>query len=144
MFFLESDLECFDISLRKISKSSSWAFGSCSSSLEYSSSGIYIEKCCISPGDHILTCNNHEGTDWSRNVLTIKGHQLCNDYVGYTAMIRLNIEGTVKSRYTYRHNKSNNWHLITIYILKLCENNYTSYILRVNIIQGHSYWNRCR
>ena len=83
-----------------------WKLGNCSSSLGFVKPGIYIEKCCVSPGDHILTCDNHEGTDWSRNVLTIKGHQFCNDYVGYTAMIRLNIEGTVKSRYTYKHNKS--------------------------------------
>ena len=95
--FLEPGLECFDISFRKLNEMTTWKFGNCSSSLEFFKPGIYIEKCCVSPGNHILTCNNNEGDDWSRSVLIIKGHHFCNDYVGNTAMIRLNLQGTVKS-----------------------------------------------
>ena len=92
--FIENDKECFDISLRKVRDTASWELGSCSLSLEYVTPGVYIEKCCVTPGEHILTCNNHED-DWSRSVLILRGHHFCNDYVGYKAMIRLNISGKI-------------------------------------------------
>ena len=102
-FFLAPGLECFDISFHKTNNMSSWEFGSCSSSPEFSTAGIYIDKCCISPGEHILTCKKTDGHDWSRSVLTLKGHQFCNDYVGSKTMITLNLEGTITSRKTYTH-----------------------------------------
>ena len=92
---LEPDVECFDISLRKISNTSSWAFGSCSNTLEYSKSGVYIEKCCMPQGVYILSCNNHDDDDWSRSTLSLQGHEFCNDYVGNSAMIQLNLAGIV-------------------------------------------------
>ena len=95
---LEPESECFDVSLHKISHATSWKLGACSSSLQYSIPGIYIEKCCISPGDHILTCMNPEGNDWSRSALNLLGHEFCNDYVGNTAMIPLNIKGNIKGK----------------------------------------------
>ena len=96
--YLEAEMECFDISLHKISKKSTWTFGSCSSSLEFTKAGVYTEKCCISPGVHILSCNDPFDDDWSRRPLILQGHEFCNDYVGKTAIVQLNLTGTNRSK----------------------------------------------
>ena len=93
LFFSEVNIECFEISLRKVSNSSSWALGSCYSSVQYSEPGVYVEKCCISSGLHVLTCNNDDDDDWSRSPLILQGHEFCNDYVGNKAMIHINLTG---------------------------------------------------
>ena len=104
LFYLSAEptTECFDVSFSKtyITRNTRWTIGDCSSSLEYSYPGVYTENCCVSPVDIILTCANPDNDDWSRNVLTLLGHEFCNDYVGNHAMIRLNIKGKINDRYT--------------------------------------------
>ena len=97
-FFLEPRSKCFDVSFRKMSDNSNWAIGTCYSSLQYQNPGIYIERCCVLPGDHILTCIQPDNDDWSQGVLTLLGHEFCNDYVGNIAMIQLNIERKIANR----------------------------------------------
>ena len=95
IFLLDPELECFDVSLYNIRPATSWTIGNCSSSLNYSEPGVYIAKCCISPGHHILTCDDTDSDDWSLSGLIILGHEFCRDYVGKNARIRLNITGTI-------------------------------------------------
>ena len=87
-----------------------WSIGHCNDSLKWMGSGTYTEKCCISGGLHILSCKarSHGDRDWSNNILTMLGHQFCNDFVGHNAFIVLNVTGT--------------WIKITIRSFKICIN----------------------
>ena len=71
-----------------------WSLGHCSSSLEWKGPGTYIENCCLPRGTHILNCKTRESlNDWSRNVVMIMGHRFCDDFVGYEALIELDVSG---------------------------------------------------
>jgi hypothetical protein len=85
-----SDLICIDVSLTSGHYGSNWEIGPCSSSPMQSKQNQmyakYIEKCCISPGKHTLTCTDSEKTGWGGGFLEIQGHRYCHDFIGFTAM----------------------------------------------------------
>ena len=73
-----------------------WSLGHCSTSLKWRGPGTYIEKCCLSKGVHMLTCNaDRTNIDWSSNVVMVMGHRFCEDFVGYEAVFPINISGAV-------------------------------------------------
>ena len=87
--------KCFDVSIYKPTPEYEWSFGPCISSAKWLGSGTYTDKCCISSGQHILRCSTRSWgrSDWSNSVVMILGHYFCDDFVGYTAIIGLNISG---------------------------------------------------
>ena len=77
-----------------------WSLGHCSGSGKWLGSGTYINECCNLEGLHTLTCSTsaHGQRDWSNTVLTMLGHQFCDDFVDHIAYIPLNISGNCASK----------------------------------------------
>ena len=74
-----------------------WSLGACSSlnSSEYQFPALYIHRCCLQPGRHILSCyNDPPGHGWKNAYLTIDGHRFCDNFVGFTSYQTLEITGT--------------------------------------------------
>ena len=73
-----------------------WSLGHCSSSHNWLHRGVYIERCCVSEGVHILSCKtDRDKNDWSNNVVMIMGHRFCEDFVGYETAFSINISGVL-------------------------------------------------
>ena len=97
-------LVCVDVKLTKIYGGIyglRWTFGSCSSSLNYDNFlghlHSYTERCCLPPGEHTLACNgNKKYEGWADSSLEIQGRQYCDDFIGYEAMRRIIVTGSVK------------------------------------------------
>ena len=71
-----------------------WSFSHCSSPHKWMGGGMYIQKCCLSGGAHILTCKtSRHNYDWSSYAVTILGHRFCEDFVGYEDAVAINISG---------------------------------------------------
>ena len=71
-----------------------WIFGPCSKSREYANDNTYIEKCCVRPGNHTLTClNTKQPYGWKKGTIEINGHEYCGDFIGFKAMRRVTIKG---------------------------------------------------
>ena len=94
---LERGYECFDVSIYKPTPAYEWSFGPCVSSDKWQGSGTYTDKCCISSEQNMLRCSSTSPGrgDWSNAVVMILGHYFCDDFVGNTAFIALNISGIV-------------------------------------------------
>ena len=67
----------------------------------YTSNTIYVERCCLAPGLHTLTCYNEKGPyGWGNGSIEILGQRYCDDFVGFKAMRRVPILGkSLKIRY---------------------------------------------
>ena len=70
-----------------------WSFGTCSSvnsDLEnsvYEYGSIFVERCCLIPGMHTLTCDSNIPTrGWKNAHLTIAGHIYCDNFIGFKLM----------------------------------------------------------
>ena len=94
--------KCFDVSMYKSTSDFGWSLGNCSGSDKWLGSGTYTDKCCISDGLHILSCStsSHDQRDWSNTVLTMLGHQFCDDFAGQNAFIPLNVSGSYPKTFT--------------------------------------------
>lgn len=90
-----NELICFDVYMSgRFTPDYTWSLGHCSPSQTWLRPGTYIERCCLSKGVHVLTCKTgRTKNDWSYNVVLIMGHRFCEDYVGYEAVISINISG---------------------------------------------------
>ena len=83
-----------------------WQMGSCygpPDGLEkqplffYNSTDIYIDRCCLLPGNYTLKCKNLKGQyGWGNSSIEIFGQRYCDDFVGFEAMRRVFISGIVK------------------------------------------------
>ena len=58
----------------------SWTFGSCSSAQEYASQQEYTERCCLTSGEHTLTCKDSYGDGWHGGFMEIGGTKYCDDF----------------------------------------------------------------
>ena len=71
-----------------------WAFGHCSNNgYTYKVNSRNIERCCLERGMHTLSCYNSHYGGWYGMYIEIQGHQHCDDFMGYTAMRKLNVKG---------------------------------------------------
>ena len=60
----------------------------------YTSNTTYVERCCLTPGMHILTCLNEKGPyGWGNGSIEILGQRYCDDFIGFKAMRRVPIFG---------------------------------------------------
>ena len=75
-----------------------WSFANCSDTSNWLGPGTYTYQCCVLDGVHTLTCSTgfYSVKDWSGSVLSMLGHQFCEDVVGYKAFVALNITGGYK------------------------------------------------
>lgn len=91
------------MSIYKPTPGYAWSFGHCSVSIKWLGSGTYTDKCCIPEGQHILRCSSGSTGkgDWSNAVVMMLGHQFCDDFVGHTAFIPLNVSGMLHTARSY-------------------------------------------
>ena len=79
-------------------KSLRWSLGPCSSGNndnKYYKNGNYKERCCLSPGIHILSCySNDQSLGWRYVQIRINGHIYCDDFISLKAMRKIVIHGT--------------------------------------------------
>ena len=67
-----------------------WTFGTCSSSSIYGDYEKYYERCCLPPGQHILTCMNTENPEgWKNAFIEINGRRFCDDFISWSLMEKL-------------------------------------------------------
>ena len=73
-----------------------WELGPCKSAHVFESYKSYIQRCCLPPGTHILTCFNTEKDEgWKSASLTYRGHVYCDDFMSYKAMSHVQVKGNV-------------------------------------------------
>ena len=74
-----------------------WTLGPCSTSLQYKNDKIIKENdCCLTPGNHTLTCyNTRYPHGWKKGFIVINGRRYCDDFIGYKAMRRIIIEDNI-------------------------------------------------
>ena len=73
-----------------------WELGSCGGSKNYDGNFTYIkhERCCLKPGEHILTCHNEKGPyGWGRSSIEVQGQRYCDDFIGFKAQRSILIHG---------------------------------------------------
>ena len=62
------------------------------------------ERCCITPGYHILTCHNEKGPfGWGKSSIEIQGQRYCDDFVGFEAMRKVLVLDECKYRNLKNH-----------------------------------------
>ena len=77
-----------------------WSFGTCfsvNSDLKnpvYKYGSIFLERCCLVPGMHTLTCDSSIPTrGWKDAHLTIAGHIYCDNFIGFKLMQNIIVSG---------------------------------------------------
>ena len=77
-----------------------WNFGTCSSvnsdfnGSVYEYGSIFVERCCLVPGRHTLTCDSIIPTrGWKYAHLTIAGHTYCDNFIGFNIMQNIYVSG---------------------------------------------------
>ena len=102
-------LVCLDIKISSgfEGKSMKWTFGTCSSARIYNDFTDYIERCCVAPGKHSLTCLNTENPEgWKGGYLEIQGRRHCDDFMSFKAMRKIWIEGVYLKCYVFSKKKN--------------------------------------
>ena len=61
----------------------------------------YSRRCCLPPGDYVLTCKHHPKYYWWGEFLEFQGNRYCDDFLGYRAMRRVTIFGIDNSYFEY-------------------------------------------
>ena len=111
-----------------------WSLGPCSQSQKSLGEGRYTERCCLSEGIHILTCKaGRNENDWSSNVVMILGHRFCEDFVGYEAVIPINISGIFMNSGIICMNNTLLIIILHTYIVKSAVSYFSSFGIRINL-----------
>ena len=70
-----------------------WSLGPCSNSTKYKDFKMYTEKCCVSPGIHILICYADKQPDgWKGGYIELLGRRYCDGFIGFKTMNRVQIK----------------------------------------------------
>ena len=74
----------------------SWKLGSCTNDKGYWLSSkdnaiINIVRCCLQPGEYILTCQAANAKTWLTGYVLINGRKYCHDFIGLKGFRRLEI-----------------------------------------------------
>ena len=70
-----------------------WELGPCSNSTNYEDFKMYVEKCCISPGNYTLRCYADKQPDgWKGGCIEFLGRRYCDDFIGFKSMHRVQIK----------------------------------------------------
>ena len=70
-----------------------WRLGICEQVVsEYIPYKKYIQRCCLKPQQHILTCINKKvPRGWGDGYIEIQGHRYCDDFMAYKLMQKVTI-----------------------------------------------------
>ena len=87
-----------------------WELGSCSGPKSrdndgfdyYKSNRIFVDRCCLPPGHHVLICHNRIGPfGWGGSSLEILGQRYCDDFVGFRVMRKISLFGNNNFPFMY-------------------------------------------
>ena len=106
MYFAD-DKVCFDVKISTIqygfefrsmynrSDAIWWRLGTCEKVGDpYEQYKNYIQRCCLKPQQHILTCiNKKHPYGWGDGYIEIQGHRYCDDFMSYKLMQKVTIKG---------------------------------------------------
>ena len=88
---------CFNVKMSAVQYGSDaeWQLGACSSvGTKYDNHKKYIHRCCLKPGQHILTCiNKRNPYGWGNSYIEIQGQRYCDDFMSYRLMQKIGIRG---------------------------------------------------
>jgi len=73
-----------------------WSLGACDSTeIAYENLQKYVQRCCLEPGQHTLTCiNNRTPYGWGDGYIEIQGHRYCDDFMSYRLIQTVTIRST--------------------------------------------------
>ena len=78
-----------------------WSLGTCSSvntnvdNRGHQYGSLLVERCCIAPGKHTLTCDSTIPTrGWKNAYLTIDGRTYCDNFIGFQLRQKITVAGT--------------------------------------------------
>ena len=89
-------LVCIDVMVKTEydGQSVKWKLGHCQNARHYENYREYIQRCCLIPGKHTLTCINNETPDgWKNGRLTIQGVDFCYDFMSFKVFRQVMVEG---------------------------------------------------
>ena len=81
-------------------KGISWKLGSCHSTKNLGlrdEKWAYSKRCCLEPGEHILSCMSQVPHGWNGGYIEFLGNRYCDDFTGYIALRRVIINGMHKT-----------------------------------------------
>ena len=89
---------CVDVYYLSEDDEVSWKLGSCTNDKGYSityrdSTIINVVRCCLQPGEYILTCQAANARTWLTGYVLINGRKYCHDFIGLKGFRRLQING---------------------------------------------------
>lgn len=72
-----------------------WRLGTCEkAATKYYQYKKYIQRCCLKPQQHILTCINKKNPyGWGDGYIEIQGHRYCDDFMSYKSIQKVTIRG---------------------------------------------------
>ena len=96
---------CLDLQISTVQQGeySEWHLGPCNNlGTEYVNHRNYIQRCCLEPGQHTLTCiNKRKPYGWDDGYIEIQGHRYCNDFMSYKITQKITIKGMNQIIITY-------------------------------------------
>ena len=97
------DVVCFNVETitKKWANEISWSVGSCKSTGRHTctANGGYFDNmnftqpCCLSPGDHQLTCYDCYGDTWKGGYLLMNGVKYCENFTGMVYNETISLSG---------------------------------------------------
>ena len=62
----------------------------------YEVNNIYLDICCLRPGDYVLECSNGIGPyGWGNASLEFMGQRYCDDFYGFRSFRNIKVEGNL-------------------------------------------------
>ena len=90
------DENCFDVTVLTVmnGKDVEWHIGTCNSlEITYQETNRYLHRCCLQPGEYLLTCiNKRNPYGWNHGYIEIQGHRYCDDFLSYKSMQKITIK----------------------------------------------------
>ena len=81
-------------------QSVNWKLGNCHNARQYDDYREYIQRCCLTPAKHTLTCiNNGKPEGWKNSRLSVQGVEFCYDFMSFKVFRQI----TVKGKSTFRN-----------------------------------------
>ena len=77
---------------------------------------MYVEKCCISPGNHTLTCYADKQPDgWKQGYIEILDRRYCDNFIGFKTMNRVEIKSNKSNiiYYNIEYSRDRNFEFIS-------------------------------
>ena len=96
MLLLMSNIVCEDVLVQTQydGRSVEWKLGNCLSSRVYDNYRSYVQRCCLLPGSHTLTCINRDKSEgWKGGNVQYQKISYCNDFFAFKTFRNIQLKG---------------------------------------------------